>query len=55
LVEDILADLLKRNLIALRLETGRVEVLKEPPVRRRRKTGKPIEIWQDDSPEHFSH
>jgi hypothetical protein len=49
LVEDILADLLKQNRISLRLDTGEVEVLNRPPLRRRRRAGTPIEIWQDDS------
>jgi len=47
-VEDILADLLKQNRISLRLETGEVEILNRPTLRRRHRPGLPIDVWQDD-------
>jgi hypothetical protein len=48
-VEDILADLLKQNRISLRLETGEVDILDRPPLRRHHRAGLPVDIWQDDS------
>ena len=49
LVEDILADLLKQNLISLRLDSGRVELQTQQPLRRQRKAGVTIEVWQDET------